>query len=145
VQLVRTDGCIDEDVAAFLDFPTVRALSPNTMLAYAYDLVKLLRFQESRGLSVQDFTASLSVDFLHWLRTQSSRRRAQRFGVGAVTQSGGRVLSPRTCNRVLACVSTFYEFLITAGRYGGPENPMVKRVDTSAMRGTRAVSPAPGD
>jgi integrase/recombinase XerD len=134
VQLVRTDGRVDDDVAAFLDFLTVRALSPNTTLAYAYDLVKLLRFLEFRGLTVQDFTAPLSVDFLYWLRTQSSRRRVQRFGVGAVTQSGGRLLSPRTCNRVLACISTFYEFLITAGRYGGPENPMVKRVDTGAMR-----------
>lgn len=134
VQLVRTDGRVDEDVAAFLDYLTVRGLSPNTTLAYAYDLVKLLRFLESRGLSVQDFTAPLSVDFLHWLRIQSSRRQTQRFGVGAVAQSGGRLLSPQTCNRVLACISTFYEFLITAGRYGGRENPMVKREDTSAMR-----------
>ncbi len=58
----------------------------------------------------------------------------QRLGVGVVAESGGRVLSARTCNRVLAGVSTFYEFLITAGRYDAAENPLAKRLDTAAAR-----------
>ncbi|KDE99450.1 hypothetical protein Y900_010960 [Mycolicibacterium aromaticivorans JS19b1 = JCM 16368] len=132
--LVRTDGQVDPDVEAFLDFLTVRLLSPNTVRAYAYDSLKLLRFLETRNLSVREFSAPLSVDFLHWLRTQSSKRRVQRLGVGVVAESGGRVLSARTCNRVLAGVSTFYEFLITAGRYDAAENPLAKRLDTAAAR-----------
>ncbi|WP_457125737.1 tyrosine-type recombinase/integrase [Mycobacteroides abscessus] len=132
--VARSDGRCDPDAEAFLDFLTVRMLSPNTVRAYAYDVLKLLRFLEMRELSVQDFSSPLSVEFLQWLRTQSSKRKVQRFGVGVVADSGGRMLSARTCNRVLAGISTFYEFLITAGRYEAPENPLVKRLDTAAMR-----------
>ena len=47
----------------------------------------------------------------------------------------GRVpLSARTCNRVMACVSSFYEYLITAERYRDRENPIVKQEDAASAR-----------
>lgn len=134
VQLVRTDGVVDEDVARFLEFLVAKDFSPNTVRAYAFDLVKLYRFCESRGWTVQDFSAARATEFLIWLRAQSSRRPAQRLGIDAVPKSGGRALSGRTCNRILACVSTFYEFLISTERYSGPRNPLIKEVDSASSR-----------
>ena len=67
------------------------------------------------------------------LRRTASARRAQRLELAATTNDG-RLLSPRTCNRVLGAVSSFYEFLITSGRYDGPENPVLKQTDLAAAR-----------
>ena len=60
-----------------------------------------------------------------------SARRAQRLDLSA-TVDGGRLLSARTCNRILAAVSSFYEFLITCERYLGPENPIQKQPDPAS-------------
>jgi integrase/recombinase XerD len=133
VQLVDGDGQTVEDVAAFLRALTVRRFSPNTVRAYAYDLQKLTAFLDGRGLTVQDFTPARAVEFLVTLRRTPSRRRAQRLDLAA-TADGGRLLSPRTCNRILAAASSFYEFLITCERYDGRENPILKQADSAGMR-----------
>ena len=97
VDLVLTDGSVDDDVRTFLMFLSARDFSPNTIRAYAYDLLKLMTFLESRGWSVQDFTPARAVEFLQWLRQQTSRRRGQRYEVAAVTASGGVPLSGTSC------------------------------------------------
>ena len=56
VNLVLTDGSVNDDVRTFLVFLTARGFSPNTIRAYAYDLLKLMTFLESRGWSVQDLS-----------------------------------------------------------------------------------------
>ena len=63
----------------------------------------------------------------------SSSRRAQRLELG-VASDGGRSLSPKTCNRVMAAVSSFYEFLIASEGYAGRDNPIVKVADQAAAR-----------
>jgi integrase len=73
------------------------------------------------------------MEFLEWLRLRSSSRRAQRLELGIATGSG-RVLSPKTCNRVLAAVSSFFEFLIASEMYDGRDNPIVKVADHAAAR-----------
>jgi integrase len=73
------------------------------------------------------------VDFLATLRHKPSNRRAQRLDLAA-TVDGGRLLSARTCNRILAAVSSFYEFLITCERYSGRANPIQKQADPAARR-----------
>lgn len=133
VQLVDAQGHVVEDVAVFLQALTVRRFSPNTVRAYAYDLQKLMLFLDERGLTVQDFTPARAVDFLVALRRLPSQRRAQRLDLAATTD-GGRLLSARTCNRILAAVSSFYEFLITCERYGGRENPILKQADSASLR-----------
>ena len=102
VAVVDPDGSVQGDVQGFLAFLAARDFSPNTTRAYAYDLVKLLHFLESQGWTVQDFTAARAVEFLKWLRRQSSKRKSQRYEVAAVTESGGVPLSGATCNRVIA-------------------------------------------
>jgi integrase/recombinase XerD len=133
VQLVDGNGAVVEDVSAFLRLLTVRRFSPNTVRAYAHDLQKLMLFLDERGLTVQDFTPARAVDFLATLRHMPSTRRAQRLDLAA-TVDGGRLLSARTCNRILAAVSSFYEFLITCERYSGRANPIQKQADPGARR-----------
>jgi integrase/recombinase XerD len=133
VQLVKGNGEVVEDVSAFLRLLTIRRFSPNTVRAYAHDLQKLMLFLDERGLTVQDFTPVRAVDFLATLRHMPSNRRAQRLDLAA-TVDGGRLLSARTCNRILAAVSSFYEFLITCERYSGRANPIQKQADPGARR-----------
>lgn len=133
VQLVDGNGEVLEDVSAFLCLLTVRRFSPNTVRAYAHDLQKLMLFLDERGLTLQDFTPARAVDFLATLRHMPSNRRAQRLDLAAAVD-GGRLLSPRTCNRILAAVSSFFEFLISCERYGGRANPIQKQADPAARR-----------
>ena len=51
-----------------------------------------------------------------------------------MASDGGRSLSPKTCNRVMAAVSSFYEFLIASEGYAGRDNPIVKVADQAAAR-----------
>jgi integrase/recombinase XerD len=95
-------------------------------------------FLDERGLTLQDFTPARAVDFLATLRHKPSNRRAQRLDLAA-TVDGGRLLSARTCNWILAAVSSFYELLITFKRYNGRANPIQKQADPTARRAARSA------
>lgn len=118
VRLVDDGGQPVAEVEEFLRLLAVRECSPHTMRAYAHDLQKLYLFLREAGLSVAEFGPPQAIQFLQWLRLQSSSRRAQRLELGVATGQG-RVLSAKTCNRVLAAVSSFYEFLIVSTAYSG--------------------------
>jgi integrase/recombinase XerD len=133
VRLVDDDEQPVAEVTEFLDLLATRGHSPNTTRAYAYDLLKLFRFLQERELTVAEFTPARAVEFLRWLRVQPSTGRAQRLHLG-VAGSEGRLLAPQSCNRTLAAISTFYEFLLTTERFDGRGNPIVKTVDTAAER-----------
>lgn len=133
VVVVGDDGEPVVEVMAFLRLLAVREYSPNTVEAYAYDLVKLLRFLQMRDLLLADFTPVVAVDFLGWLRAQSSTGRAQRAVPALITEKGRR-LSGRTCNRILASVSSFYEFLIASAGYSGSDNPICREIDHASER-----------
>jgi integrase/recombinase XerD len=108
VRLVDDDGQPVAEVDAFLRLLTVREYSPNTVRAYAHDLQKLFAFLAEAGIPAAAFTPARAVAFLQWLRLVSSSGRAQRLELGVATGEG-RVLSAKTCNRVMAAVSSFYE------------------------------------
>jgi len=133
VELVDADGEVVADVAGFLRLLTVRDYSPNTVRAYAHDLQKLFQFLHGRGWTVDEFTPARAVEFVEWLRTRSSARKAQHLDLD-LTVGGGRLLSAKTCNRVLAAVSSFFEFLISVERYRGVDNPVVTVHDQAAAR-----------
>jgi site-specific recombinase XerC len=92
---------------------------------------------DERGLTVQDFSPACAVATL---RHMPSNRRAQRLDLAA-TVEGGRLLSARTCNRILAAVSSFYEFLIICERYSGRANPIQKQADPAARRAVAGWRP----
>ncbi|MFH9967674.1 tyrosine-type recombinase/integrase [Streptomyces mirabilis] len=133
VRLVDASGEPVNEVNEFLRLLAVRAYSPNTVRAYAHDLQKLFLFFTEIGLTASEFTPSRAMEFLQWLRLVSSSRRAQRLELGLAT-GAGRVLSAKTCNRIMAAVSSFYEFLIASEQYAGRDNPIVKVVDQAAAR-----------
>jgi integrase len=133
VRLVDDDRQPVAEVEGFLRLLAVREYSPNTVRAYAHDLQKLFAFLDEVGIPASEFTPARAVEFLQWLRLVSSARRAQRLELG-VAMGEGRVLSAKTCNRIMAAVSSFYEFLIVTEAYGGRDNPIVKVADQAAAR-----------
>jgi integrase/recombinase XerD len=127
VQLVDSDGAPVEPVDRFLAHVLAAGGSPNTALAYGYDLRYVFEFFAERELDWLQFRPALALDLLGWLRRRPSRRPAQRLGLAqAVPQ--GRLLSLATVARVLATVSSFYQWAIVAELFDG-ENPMRRRPD----------------
>jgi integrase/recombinase XerD len=145
VWLVDEQGAPVMVVNEFLALLASRGYSPNTIRAYAHDLQKLFCFLGERGVGYEAFSPRLAVEFLGFLRTRLSTWPTQRLGVSLVgtdREAGpGRLLKPRTCNRVLAAVSWFYEFLITTERYGEADNPLGMVPDLAAARAAERYRP----
>jgi integrase/recombinase XerD len=106
--------------------------SPNTAVAYAYDLRYLFEFLAVEGVAWQEFRPAVALEFLGWLRRRPSRRPAQRLGL-AVATAGGRLLAPATVARTLAAVSSFYEWATVAELFD-KEHPMQCRSDLALAR-----------
>jgi len=121
----------------FLAHLSARGCSPNTVLAYGHDLGHLWRFLGAARLSWDALTPERAVDLLAYLRAAPARRRGQPRIPVLATQDGAAAgppgLSPATVNRALAAVSSFYDWAILAGRFGGL-NPIVRGVDRALVR-----------
>src|SRR2546429_5065157 len=65
-------------VSSFLHHLRSRGYSPNTISAYAYDLLHFMTFLQEQQLSYQEFTPARSLRFLEYLFTLQSRGPAQR-------------------------------------------------------------------
>jgi integrase len=123
-------------VSGFLQHLRARGCSPNTLSAYAYDLLHFMRFLKQHQLTVQDFTPAHALTFLEYLSTLPSQKRAQRLSLVLTTQtpegSSRTRLAPATLNRILAAVSSFYEYLILSDQFTARENP-IQKVDDPAF------------
>jgi integrase len=126
-----------EAVSDFMRHLQARGFSPNTQAAYAYDLLHLMSFLEQHQLSYLDFTPSHALDLLAYLRALPNRKQVQRLSLVLCTteaaQSATR-LSASSINRILAAVSSFYEYLILSGKLTGRENPLQKTDDPVTAR-----------
>jgi hypothetical protein len=60
-------------VSVFLGWLTAAGRSPNTLKAYAYDLLHFFEFLAGRGLSWTQFSAREAFDFVEYLRGQPCR------------------------------------------------------------------------
>ena len=106
------------EVAAFLRHLAARDCSPNTLAAYAYDLLHFFQFLARQQLTLHQFTAVHALALLEYLRQVPSRRRAQRLDLVLCTTDAGHAatrLAPATINRIISAISSFYEFLIVSG------------------------------
>ncbi len=123
-------------VAGFLRHLRARGCSPNTLAAYAYDLLHFMVFLNERQLTYQEFTPPHALQFLEYLSTIPSRKQAQRLSLvlSTTTHEGTSTtrLSPATINRTFAAVSSFYEYLILSGEFMQRENP-IQQVDDPAL------------
>lgn len=136
VRLVDGGG---EPIAAacrFLDHLVDRGFSPHTICAYAYDLRRLFTFLAAEGMDWCEFRGPDALRLLAFLRRAPSRRPAQRLGLTVVVggpEAPGSLLAPATVNRILAAVSSFYDWAVVAEEYDG-DSPMQKRLDLALAR-----------
>jgi hypothetical protein len=128
--LVDEAGRSIEIVGRFLRFLQNRAMSPNTVQAYARDLTHFFRFLDQRQVGFGDVGPAVIVDFLEYLTHLPVRRPGKRQALAVVTtdaQGAGRRRAATSINRTMAAVSSFYEFVITVEEYAA-DNP-VRKVD----------------
>jgi len=94
------------EVCGFLRHLAARACSPNTLCAYAHDLLHFYQFLELTGLNVDAFGPPESLALLEYLRRVPSRRPTGRLDLVLATTiaSGGSAtrLAPATVNRIFA-------------------------------------------
>lgn len=131
VELLDDAGHPVEVVSGFLGFLAARDCSPNTVASYAYDLRHLWRFFALTGLSWDRFAPPDSIALLEYLRAVPSRRPRRRMTMSVVTMDAdgpATKLAGSTVNRILAAVSSFYEYAILAGLLERA-NPLEKRQD----------------
>jgi len=136
VELIDDTGATVPEVAAFLRHLAARDYSPNTLIAYAHDLQHLWRFLACAGLTWERLKPPHALDLLAYLRTLPSAHLVQRLGLTLTTTHDGspaRLLAPKTINRILAAVSSFYDYMITAGQFL-QANPLEKIPESLAPR-----------
>lgn len=136
-RLLDAAGQPIEAVSDFLHHLHARGFSPNTQAAYAYDLLHFMSFLEQHQLSYLDFTPRQALDLLAYLRALPNRKQVQRLSMVLCTTEAGESathLSASSINRILAAVSSFYEYLILAGKFTGRENPIQKTDDPATAR-----------
>jgi integrase len=123
-------------VSAFLRHLVARNCSPNTVTAYAHDLRHLWTFLATQGLSWHEFRPPHALEFLTYLRSVPSHHPRRRLALTLATldEAGpGTRLAPATVNRVLAAVSSFYDYTILAGLLD-EASPIERRLDPALAR-----------
>jgi integrase len=125
-----------EIVSGFMRHLRARDYSPNTLSAYAHDLLHFMTFLKHQQLTYQDFTPPHAFLFLEYLTAMSHQKPVQRLGLvlSTTTNDGSSTtrLSPATINRIFAAVSSFYEYLILSGQFTQRENP-IQQVDDPVL------------
>ncbi|MFY9809300.1 MAG: hypothetical protein WCC38_17715 [Pseudonocardiaceae bacterium] len=136
VELLDNDDVPIEVVAGFLRFLAARDCSPNTVVSCAYDLRHLWNFFAHEGLVWSQFAPTHALALLQYLRSVPSRRPCQRMTLTVAmigAEGPATKLAPTTVNRILAAVSSFYEYAIMSGEYDR-SNPIEKRLDPALAR-----------
>jgi hypothetical protein len=124
-----------EIVPRFMRHLHARDSSPNTLSASCFDLLHFMVFLKDQQLTYEQFTPAHAWALLEYLRGLPSRLHAQRLGPVLCTTEQGRPatrLSPATIHRILATVSSFYEYLIVTDLLLGREN-LLQKVDDPAL------------
>lgn len=119
---------------AFLAPLSVRNFSAATRRAYAYDLLKFLRFLAVRGLALAEVGPTNLFDCLEW---QSESRPWA--GSVVVWLADRRGAAPATMNRRIAAVRGLFEYAVLTG--AGAENPVPAARRATGIRAPRRGLP----
>jgi site-specific recombinase XerD len=127
------------EVSGFMRFLSARGCSPNTLSAYSHDLLHFARFLDQSSFDFNDFSPARSILFLEYLRSVPSRKQTQRYSLVLCRPNDKRLgpgtrLSPATINRIVAAVSSFYEYLILSGQLSTKDNPVSRYASGHASR-----------
>jgi integrase/recombinase XerD len=94
-------------VEEFLAFLSAKGSSPLTVRTYAHGLALFLRFTDEAGLSWETIGLSDVAEFVFWLRRPAANV------IVIHPDASGRAAS--TVNKILAAVSSFYDFQARSG------------------------------
>ncbi len=123
--------CQDLDaVNRFLGHLTVRAYSPATVRAYAFDLLNFLRFCLCRGLTLDRVSPGDLFDYLDW-----QARPGESSGAVVVRLADRRRTAPATMNRRIAAVRGLFTYLAIIGARADSPVPAARR--SSGLWATR--------
>src|SRR5260370_41176607 len=115
-------------VSGFMRHLRARGCSPNTLSAYAYDLLHFMQFLQEQQLPYLEFRPPHALLFLEYVSQLPRRKVARRLGLVLSTTTVDGVpttrLSPATINRTFAAVSSFYDYLILPGHFTERETPI---------------------
>ena len=126
----RLDG--DGPVVAagnrFLDQLVVRAFSPATVRAYAFDLANFDRFLADSSLGLPDVEPTDVFSYLEW-------QTGSRGVAGNVVTLRPKRPAPATMNRRVAAVRGLFEYLVMCGERGANPVPAARRAAGRGQRG----------
>lgn len=105
--VVGPDGLPIPAAENFLVYLDARELSPNTVRTYAYALALFFRFLDEGALDWQEVRLVDLADFIVWLRRPAPN-------VIVLDLSASR-RKPRTVNKILSAVSSFYDYQVRNG------------------------------
>src|SRR5205807_3111000 len=80
-ELLDDDGQAIPVVAGFMRHLRARGCSPNTLSAYAYDLLHFMSFLQEQRLLYDEFRPPHALLFLEYLSELPSRKAAHRLGL----------------------------------------------------------------
>jgi integrase/recombinase XerD len=127
-------AAFDEARIRFIKYLDASGCSPNTVRAYGHDLTHLRSFLVEQALDWFELTPTRAVDLLIHLHEKQSHRRGSAQYPSLAAVDGKSVvarLSGATINRVLAAVSSFYEWAKITEQFNGP-NPIIRIEDRAA-------------
>ena len=144
IELTDESGTPVAIVGAFLAYLSARDCSPNTIVAYAHDLAHLWRFLSARQLAWHELRPLHTVEFLQFLRSVTTLHRSRRTGPRLAVVNNGELraaLAASTINRILAAISSFYQFAILTDQYRWL-NPIERSEDFATERVSERHRPA---
>ncbi|MGT2428922.1 tyrosine-type recombinase/integrase [Cupriavidus basilensis] len=127
----------------YLRHLAARNCSPNTLIAYAHDLQHLWRFLTQQRLKWQEFRVWHTVELLGYLRSLRIPLSPRRRSIAEALTIDGKAmaqLAPATVNRILAAVSSFYDFAILSAQLDSA-NPLEQTLDHQQQRVTSRHRP----
>lgn len=132
--LVGSDFKEIEVVGNFIRFLQVKNYSPNTIKNYIYDLKYYFEYLELSKKKYNDVEQKELVSFIEYLKGIRVTNRSEKVvsiydAHSSFTSNGG--LSASTINRILACISSFYDWVTLNDNNIG--NPIINVIDYKAV------------
>ena len=128
--LVGSDFVEVESVGNFIRFLQVKNYSPNTIKNYIYDLKYYFEYLEISKKEYYDVEPKELISFIEYLKGIKVSNKSEKVvsiydAHSNFTSNGG--LSASTINRILACISSFYDWVTLND--SSIENPIINVVD----------------
>lgn len=133
--LVGEDFQEIKEVTDFISYLRVKNYSPNTLKNYVYDLRYYFEYLEGIRKNYKEIKPKDLVDFINHLKEKPAKRKPNNLITIQDIAKGFKktgTLSASTINRILACISSFYDWvIINDDGYSG--NPLPSVIDYKAV------------